>query len=92
VPLTYESTFKALFDGRCVFCHNSGTDPEGDLDLSSYEAMLRGGKSGPALVPGNAEESLIIQRQSGPRDHFGQVLDDELETLHEWILTGAPEN
>jgi mono/diheme cytochrome c family protein len=92
VPLTYESTFRALFDGRCVFCHNSGPDPEADLDLSNYEGVLRGGKNGPALVPGDPEGSLIIQRQSGSRDHFGQVLDGELEALQEWIMAGAPEN
>jgi hypothetical protein len=91
VPLTYDSMFKAMFDGRCVFCH-SGPDPEGDLDLSSYEALLQGGLNGPALVPGDSAGSLIIERQSGPRDHFGQVLDDELEAMQDWIAAGAPED
>ena len=49
-------------------------------------------KSGPALIPGDPEASLIIQRQSGARDHFGQVLDDELQALQEWIAAGAPED
>jgi hypothetical protein len=91
VPQTYDATFKAMFDGRCIFCHNSGPDARAGLDLSSYEGILQGGKSGPALVPGDPAGSLIIQRQSGARDHFGQVLDDELEALREWIATGAPE-
>lgn len=91
VPRTYADTFQTMFAGRCVFCH-SGANAEADLDLSSYEAILRGGQSGPALVPGDPEASLIVQRQSGPRDHFGQVLDDELEALREWIAAGAPEN
>jgi hypothetical protein len=59
--------------------------------LSSYEGLLEGGNNGPALIPGDPEGSLIIQRQSGTRDHFGQVLDDELEALQEWIAAGAPE-
>ncbi|MGD2050383.1 MAG: hypothetical protein PVH03_12840, partial [Chloroflexota bacterium] len=92
VPRTYESTFRAMFEGRCVFCHNSGPDAKADLDISSYEGLLKGGKSGPGLVPGDPEASLIIQRQSGPGDHFGQVLDDELEALKQWIVAGAVEN
>ena len=92
VPRTYESTFKAMLDGRCVFCHNSGPDTKVELDLSSYEGLLQGGKNGPAFMPGDPEASLLITRQSSTRDHFGQVLDDELEALHEWILAGAPEN
>jgi nitrate/TMAO reductase-like tetraheme cytochrome c subunit len=92
VPRTYESTFKAMFEGRCVFCHHSGPDAKAGLDLSSYDSLLQGGKSGPGLVPGDPEASLIIQRQSEPGDHFGQVLDDELEALKQWIAAGALEN
>ncbi len=91
VDRTYDATFSTMFEGRCVFCH-SGPDAEAGLDLSSYETMIQGGSSGPGLIPGDPETSLIIQRQSGTRDHFGQVLDDELEALSEWIAAGAPEN
>jgi len=90
VPRTYEGTFQTLFDGRCTFCH-SGPTAEAGLDLSSYAGLLQGGKNGPVLVPGDPAASLIIQKQSGPRDHFGQVLDDELQALKEWIAAGAPE-
>ncbi|MCL4263924.1 MAG: NapC/NirT family cytochrome c [Anaerolineae bacterium] len=90
VPRTYEGTFRAMFNGRCTYCH-SGPTAEAGLDLSSYATILQGGTNGPALVPGDPDASLIIQKQSGTRDHFGQVLDDELEELTEWIATGAPE-
>lgn len=89
VSRTYEETFQSLFEGRCVFCHG-GADPEAGLDLSTYESMMRGGESGPAVVPGNPQESPVIIRQSGPGDHFGQVMPDELEALREWIDAGAP--
>ncbi|MFN2188812.1 MAG: c-type cytochrome domain-containing protein, partial [Candidatus Promineifilaceae bacterium] len=90
VPQTYEATFQAMFEGRCVFCH-SGEDPRADLDLSSYENILLGGRSGPAIVPGDPEASLIIQKQTESRDHYGQLLDDEIEALSAWILDGAPQ-
>lgn len=90
VPRTYESTFRAMFEGRCTFCH-SGTEATAGLDLSTYEGALQGGQNGPGIVPGDPAASLVIARQSEARDHFGQVLDDELEALHEWILDGAPQ-
>jgi mono/diheme cytochrome c family protein len=90
VPLTYEETFESLFEGRCVFCHG-GPNPEAGLDLSSYQGLLAGGDSGPAVVPGKPDESLILERQGGPRPHFGQVLQDELLALRAWIEAGAPQ-
>lgn len=89
-PRTYSGTFRAMFEGRCVFCH-SGPSAESGLDMSSYASLLRGGQGGPALVPGDAAASLIVQRQSGATEHFGQVLDDELAALTAWVAAGAPE-
>jgi len=90
VPRTYKETFKAMFEGRCVFCH-SGPQAEAGLDLSSYEGLLAGGQDGPVVVPGDPDASQIIIRQSGPTEHFGQVLDDELEALREWVANGVPQ-
>src|SRR5262245_16671047 len=50
---------RPLLASRCVSCH--GADKaEGGLRLDSREAALNGGDSGPALVPGNPDESLIL--------------------------------
>ncbi|MBE2199723.1 MAG: NapC/NirT family cytochrome c [Anaerolinea sp.] len=89
VPRTYVGTFKAMLDGRCAFCH-SGPQAEAGLDLSSYEAMMRGG-SEPIIIAGDPEASLLVQRQSGPMEHFGQILAEELNAVKEWIAIGAPE-
>ncbi len=89
VSRTYEETFRAMFEGRCVFCH-SGPQAEASLDLSSYDGLMVGGQNGPVVVPGDPTSSLIILRQSDSTDHFGQVLDDELDALREWVENGAP--
>ncbi len=91
VPRTYEGTFKALFDGRCTFCH-SGPQAEAGLDLSSYATMMKGGDNGPVIIPGDPDASLLVQRQSGPLKHFGQMLSEELTAVGEWIAAGAREN
>lgn len=90
VPRTYEETFTAMFNGRCVFCH-SGAEAEAGLDMSSYESIMAGSENGPVIIPGDPANSPLIQRQSEPREHFGQVLDDELTALSEWVASGAPE-
>lgn len=90
VPRTFQATFQAMFEGRCGFCH-MGEAPKAGLDVSTYQGVLDGGSSGPGIVPGDPEASIIIQRQTGSSEHFGQLLEDEVEALREWILTGAPE-
>ncbi len=89
VPATFEAGMGSLFDGRCTTCH-SGSNPEGGLDVSSYDGVMAGGASGPVIVPGDADASLIYQRQTGSPAHFGQMIADEVEALAEWINAGAP--
>lgn len=90
VPLTYEGTFRALLDGRCSGCHGAPEYKAG-LDLSTYEGLLAGSNNGPVIIAGDSDGSLLIQRQSEATEHAGQVLDDELEALSAWIMSGLPE-
>src|SRR5205807_3257899 len=53
------SAVDALFNGRCLDCH-AAKDPEADLVLESFESLMKGGKSGPVIVPGKSSESLLI--------------------------------
>lgn len=77
---------------------DEGVPPDADLDLRTVEAMLKGGKSGPAIVPGDAENSLLVQRVAKglepPRLGMYElsirpVTPPELETLKRWIDEGA---
>src|SRR5262249_29821865 len=84
---------------RCTICHGLRRQ-EGRLDLRSRAAMLRGGKSGPAIVPGKPEESLLLKKirsgQMPPRDRLGRARGQPgaaaaADTLTRWIAAGAPE-
>lgn len=85
---------------RCAACHG-GRRKEGGLDLRSKAAMLKGGKSGPALVIGSPQESLIIQRMEAkempPRRQLVDVSvkpmqPAEIAKLKQWITNGLPES
>lgn len=87
-----------LFQMRCVTCHGKRVQ-EGGLDLRTQASRLKGGTSGPALVPGKPQESLILKRiQAGemppPKKLFEAFVrppsSDEVETLQAWIAAGAP--
>ena len=74
---------------RCVACH-SGPTPTGSLDLTSRESALKGGQSGPTLVPGHATESLLYKMVSSKKMPPGDPLPaSEIEALREWIDAGA---
>jgi cytochrome b subunit of formate dehydrogenase len=88
--LTWEGGIATLVQSKCVACHNSSSKI-GGLDLSDYQTTLLGGNSGPAVIPGDLENSTIIVVQASG-DHPGQFSDEELDQMREWIESGAPEN
>ncbi len=87
--LTWEGGIGALMESKCVACHNSSSKL-GGLDLSDYNLPLLGGTSGPAVIPGDPDNSTIILIQSAG-EHPGQFSDEELSQVREWIENGAPE-
>jgi hypothetical protein len=83
---------------RCTVCHGNRVR-EGDLDLRSRESILRGGKSGPAIVPGDPDNSLLLQKihagEMPPKRRLVEVSvkpmpADEIELVTRWIEQGAP--
>ena len=84
---------------RCAVCHGAARQ-EGGLDLRTKESMLKGGKSGPAVIFGKPEDSLILRRihaqEMPPRDKLlpsgvKVITSVEIEQLSQWISKGGPE-
>ena len=84
---------------RCTTCHGPRRK-QGGLDLRTPAAMRKGGNSGPALVPGHPDLSLMIQRIESeacpPRELLLKFFvkrppASEVKVLREWIAAGAPE-
>lgn len=88
-PKTYEGALKSVLDKTCTACHNS-TSATAGLDLSSYAGVMKGGQSGAGIVANEPDSSVVYTKQAAG-GHFGQLSDDEIILLKEWILAGAPE-
>jgi len=87
--LTYDAVIGPLFQSRCGGCH--GDDGIQGLNLTTYQTALAGGISGPAIVPGDPDSSLVVQKQSADKPHFSQLTPQELDRVIQWIEAGAPE-
>lgn len=89
-PKTYAGSLKAVFDSRCSACH-TGDSAMAGLDLTGYANIMKGGQDGPGIVPNDLDHSLIYQKQNAG-EHYGQMTQEELALLKQWIEAGAPEN
>ncbi|MDE2755423.1 MAG: PSD1 and planctomycete cytochrome C domain-containing protein [Acidobacteriota bacterium] len=99
VPTVTQQEVIPLMLLHCTACHGKRIQEAG-LDLRTKAAMLKGGKSGPAIVPGKPEESLIVQRirarEMPPSEReveasLRPMSARGLEQLVHWISLGAPE-
>ena len=82
---------------RCTACHGVQKQ-EAELDLRSLKTILKGGKSGPAIIPGNPSESLLLRQieteQMPPRRRLVEasikvIEPHEIELLRTWVEQGA---
>ena len=94
-PMSPSEFFRArvqpVLEAKCLGCH--GSEPQGGLRLDSHEALLKGGKSGPALVAGDPDASLLVQAVRLQGDlrmpPTGALPQQEVDDLVSWIATGA---
>ena len=84
----------------CMSCHAEEKMSPSELDMDTYEQIMKGGKHGVVIVPGKADSSFIIQKisQTPP---FGDPMpmkrktpfpEDTLKILKTWINQGAKDN
>src|SRR5262245_22434251 len=89
----FEASVRPVLAANCYDCH--GDQQYGGLRLDSRDAMLKGGRSGPAIVPGDPDKSLMIEAVRQTSDKLkmpkgGKLRPDEVDALVAWIKAGAP--
>ena len=87
----FQARVKPVLESKCFGCHL--TEPQGGLRMDSLEALLKGGKSGPALVKGDADASLLVKAVRYQHDlkmpPTGPLPVNEADDMAQWIVDGA---
>ncbi len=89
----FETRVRPVLARQCYACHTQSK--MGNLQVDSRERLLKGGKSGSAIVPGKPEESLLIRAITHADPNLKMPLgsklkDEEIADLIAWVKIGAP--
>ena len=94
----FENKIRPIFAENCYKCHSESAEKvKGGLLVDSRDALLKGGETGPAIVPRHPEKSLLIKAvsytdkdlQMPPNDR--KLTDQQIADLQAWIKMGAPD-
>ena len=90
----FETRVRPVLIERCFECHSSdAAEVKAGLLVESRRALLVGGESGPAIVPGEPEKSLLIasiRYESLEMPPKGKLRPEEIASLEKWVQMGAP--
>jgi WD40 repeat protein/mono/diheme cytochrome c family protein len=91
-PVSFRQQIQPILRANCVACHKPTKD-KGGLDVTTYAALMRGGKHGDTVVAGKPEGSRLIRDVSGAVPTMPEegepILGEELALLTRWIAEGA---
>jgi mono/diheme cytochrome c family protein len=91
--LSFENDILPIFEAKCNTCHGS----MGGWDGRGYESALNSGDHGPAVIPGDPENSFLVQKLLGTQTTGaimppgGKLPDSEIQLIIDWIQAGALE-
>src|SRR5215475_1476320 len=94
--VVYADIIQPLLQAKCYGCHGKNKQ-KGKLRMDDVARLMKGGKDGPVIVPGNTAKSEMARRTSLPRnddDHMPpkekpQLTEQEIALIHWWIASGA---
>ena len=93
----FETKVRPVLAERCYNCHSKQAKKlKGHLLLDSRDGCLKGGETGPAVVPGDPDKSLLVQAIRYGNDDMAmppkaKLSDAEIDVLVNWVKMGAPD-
>src|SRR5580698_11447094 len=91
-PPDFVKQVQPIFVGECSGCHRGATAPAG-LQLDTVAGLMQGSGSGKVVVPGNAKQSLLVQRVSDTTGNQmppnGPLSAEQIRLITEWVNQGA---
>ena len=90
----FEKQVRPLLVAKCFQCH-AGKKQSGGLSLETKAGWAKGGESGPAIIPGDVDGSLLIDAinyrgiEMPPADEGGKLKPEEIGILTKWVQNGA---
>lgn len=99
-PVDYAAKIAPLWQEHCMDCH-ADDDPDGELVIETFASLMKGGKAGKSVIPGNAQDSLLVKFLEGRSGKEGKnqfmppgkrehLKPDEIAMIRAWIDAGAP--
>lgn len=90
----FKEKVRGVLVDKCLKCHG-GNETEAGFDLSDRDRLLKGGDSGPAVLPGRGADSLMVKLLRHAKEpHMpkggARLADETIQSIIAWIDTGAP--
>jgi mono/diheme cytochrome c family protein len=93
--VSFSEQVQPIFKAKCMMCHNSQMTL-GGWDSTSYQSVMTSGNNGPTVIAGGTANSILVQRiqgkQAGVMPPSGQLPENELQIILDWIAAGALDN
>ena len=89
--VTFEADIRPILKAHCFHCHGEDGSAKGGLDVRLQKLLIKGGKHGPAIAPGQAEKSSLfakIRDGKMPKEQ-AKLPAAQIETIRLWIEQGA---
>jgi cytochrome c len=96
-PEYYTAKVKPIFEANCGMCH-MGENHKGGLRIDTRAGLMKGGRDGAVIVPGDPANSLLVKliRHEGPDEDpmpmppmKPKISDEDIAVITAWVKAGA---